>query len=94
MAREELNITTVVLSNRSYAILKLELQRVGAESTGPKALDLLDLSRPDLDFVALGTSMGVPSTRAATAEELADQLREAIAQPGPRLIEAMVPPLF
>jgi acetolactate synthase-1/2/3 large subunit len=94
MAREELNVTTVVLSNRSYAILKLELQRVGAESTGPRALDLLDLSRPDLDFVALATSMGVPATRAATAEELADQLREAIAQPGPHLIEAMVPALF
>ncbi|MEV4318017.1 acetolactate synthase large subunit [Actinocrispum sp. NPDC049592] len=94
MAREGLNVTTVVLSNRSYAILKLELQRVGAESTGPKALDLLDLSRPDLDFVALATSMGVSGTRASTAEELADQFRAAVEQPGPSLIEAMVPTLF
>ncbi|MFC0113176.1 acetolactate synthase large subunit [Kibdelosporangium aridum] len=94
MAREGLNVTTVILSNRSYAILKLELQRVGAESTGPKALDWLDLSRPDLDFVSLATGMGVPATRAATAEELADQFREAQAQPGPHVIEASIPTLF
>ncbi|CAM4087720.1 acetolactate synthase large subunit [Kibdelosporangium persicum] len=94
MAREGLNVTTVVLSNRSYAILKLELQRVGADSTGPKALDWLDLSRPDLDFVSLATAMGVPATRAATAEDLADQFRESLAQPGPHVIEAAIPTLF
>ncbi len=69
-AREGLDVTTVVFNNRSYAILNLELSRVGAEP-GPKALDMLDLSRPDLDFVALATGMGVPATRATTAEELA-----------------------
>jgi acetolactate synthase I/II/III large subunit len=94
MAREGLNVTTVVLSNRSYAILKLELQRVGAESAGPKALDWLDLSRPDLDFVSLAAGMGVPATRAATAEELAEQFTAAQAKPGPHVIEAMVPSLF
>ncbi|MCE7011869.1 acetolactate synthase large subunit [Kibdelosporangium philippinense] len=94
MARENLNVTTVILSNRSYAILKLELQRVGAESTGPKALDWLDLSRPNLDFVALATGMGVAATRATTAEELAEQFREAQAKPGPHVIEAVVPTLF
>ncbi|MET0234626.1 MAG: acetolactate synthase large subunit [Kibdelosporangium sp.] len=93
-AREGLNVTTVVLSNRSYAILKLELQRVGAESTGPKALDLLDLSRPDLDFVALAKAVGVPGSRANTAEELAEQFRAAQSRPGPHVIEAMVPSLF
>jgi acetolactate synthase-1/2/3 large subunit len=94
MAREGLNVTTVVLSNRAYAILKLELQRVGAESTGPKAQDLLDLSRPDLDFVSLAASMGVPATRSTTTEELAEQFREAVAQPGPHVIDAIVPTLF
>jgi acetolactate synthase-1/2/3 large subunit len=93
-ARENLNVTTVILSNRSYAILKLELQRVGAQSAGPKALDLLDLSRPDLDFVSLAKAMGVPGSRATTAEELAEQLREAQSRPGPHVIEAMVPALF
>jgi acetolactate synthase-1/2/3 large subunit len=94
MAREGLDVTTVVLSNRSYAILRMELQRVGAEAAGPKAGELLDIGRPDLDFVALSQGMGVPGTRATTAEELADQFGKALAEPGPHLIEAMVPSLF
>jgi acetolactate synthase-1/2/3 large subunit len=94
MAREGLDVTTVVLSNRSYAILRMELQRVGAQGAGPKANDLLDISRPDLDFVALSHGMGVPASRATTAGELADQFGKALTEPGPHLIEAMVPSLF
>ena len=89
-----LNVTTVVLANSAYAILRMELQRVGAESGGQKAADLLDLSRPSLDFVALATGMGVPASRATTAEELAEQFEKALAEPGPHLIEAVVPPLM
>jgi acetolactate synthase I/II/III large subunit len=91
MAREQLDVTTIVYNNRSYAILAMELQRVGAATDGAKARALLDLSGPDLDFVALGNGMGVPSTRATTAEEFVAQLRTALAEPGPHLIEAVVP---
>jgi len=91
-AREGLDVTTIIFNNRSYAILGLELGRVGAQASGDAARDLLDLSRPDLDFVALATGMGVPASRARTAGELAAQLRGALAEPGPRLIEAVVPP--
>jgi acetolactate synthase-1/2/3 large subunit len=87
-AREQLNVTTVLLNNRAYAILRLELQRVGAQSSGPRANELLDLSRPDLDFVKIAEGMGVPAGRATTAEELADQFRRALAEPGPHLIDA------
>ena len=90
-AREGLDVTTVLFNNRSYAILNLELNRVGAEPPGPKALDMLDLARPDLDFVALASGMGVPATRATTAEELADQLGRALAEPGPAVVEAVLP---
>jgi acetolactate synthase I/II/III large subunit len=93
-ARENLNVTTVVLNNSAYAILRLELQRVGAASGGVRAGSLLDLSRPDLDFVSLATGMGVPASRATTAEELADRFHRALAEPGPHLIEAVVPPLM
>lgn len=93
-ARENLNVTTVLLNNRAYAILRLELQRVGAASGGPKANDLLDLSRPDMDFVKIAEGLGVPATRATTAEELAEQLQRAFAEPGPHLIDAVVPPLL
>jgi acetolactate synthase-1/2/3 large subunit len=90
-AREGLDVTTVLLNNRSYAILNLELNRVGAEPPGPRAKSMLDLSRPDLDFVAIARGFGVPATRAATADDLCKQLERALAEPGPSLIEAMVP---
>ncbi|MEU0515917.1 acetolactate synthase large subunit [Amycolatopsis sp. NPDC006125] len=94
MARENLNVTTVILNNHAYAILRIELQRVGAEASGPKAKDLLDLARPDIDFVKIAEGMGVPATRATTAEELAEQFRNALNEPGPHLIDAAVPPLL
>ncbi len=91
MAREQLDITVVIFNNRSYAILNVELARVGARSAGPKANAQLDLSRPELDFVKLGTGFGVPSRRVDTAQELVDALHRAGAEPGPQLIEAVIP---
>jgi acetolactate synthase-1/2/3 large subunit len=88
-AREQLDITTVIFSNRRYAILDLELQRVDA-TAGGAARSLFDLSRPDLDFTALARGMGVPAARAADAGEFADQVRRALAEPGPHLIEVLV----
>jgi acetolactate synthase-1/2/3 large subunit len=99
-ARENLNVTTVIYNNSAYAILRLELQKVGAQTPGgdgkpgPKAQELLDLSNPNLDFVALATGMGVPAVRATTAEELAVALRDAFAEPGPHLVDAVLPPLL
>ena len=89
-ARERLDVTTVILNNGSYAILRMELQRVGAAETGGKAAALLDLAPPSIDFVALATGLGVPATRARTCEELAEQLRVAFGEPGPHLIDAML----
>jgi acetolactate synthase-1/2/3 large subunit len=93
-AREGLDVVTIVFNNRSYAVLNMELDRVGAGAGGPRAKDLLDLSRPDMDFVALATGLGVPATRVTTAEELGDQLGRALASEGPSLIEAPVPSLI
>lgn len=94
-AREDLDVTTVIYNNGAYDILRLELQRVGAGSApGPKALDLLDISRPTMDFVKIAEGMGVPARRATTCEEFADALRAALAEPGPHLIDAVVPSLL
>jgi acetolactate synthase-1/2/3 large subunit len=90
-AREGLDVTTVIFNNRSYAILNLELSRVGAESPGPKALDMLDLSRPDLDFAALANGMGVEAARATTADEVVSALERGLASPGPYLVDAVLP---
>jgi acetolactate synthase-1/2/3 large subunit len=94
MAREELDVTVVIFNNRSYGILNVELARVGAGSAGPKAGAQLDLSRPDLDFVELGKGFGVPSQRIDAAEHLTDALERAIAEPGPQLIEVVIPSVF
>ena len=93
MARESCDVTTVILNNGSYAILNLELSRVGAEAGGPKAREMLDLHGPDLDFVSLATGMGVPAERVDTAEALTAALERAFVEPGPHLIDALVPPL-
>jgi acetolactate synthase-1/2/3 large subunit len=90
-AREQLDVTTIVCDNGAYAILGHELSRVGAQGDGKRAAQLLDLGGPSLDFVALAGGMGVPATRAATAGELALQLRRALAEPGPHLIDAVLP---
>ncbi|KZS63298.1 acetolactate synthase large subunit [Mycobacterium ostraviense] len=94
-ARENLDVTTVIYNNGAYDILRIELQRVGAGSApGPKALNLLDISPPRMDFVKMAEGMGVPARRVTTCEEFADALRAAVAEPGPHLIDAMVPSLL
>jgi acetolactate synthase-1/2/3 large subunit len=89
-AREGLDVTTVVFNNGSYAILELELSRVGAGDPGPRARGMLDIKRPDLDFVALASGMGVSAWRATTAEEFTVQLERALSTPGPALVEAVL----
>ena len=91
MAREQLDVTVIIFNNRSYAILNIELERVGAHAAGPKAKSQLDLANPNLDFVQIGTGMGVPSVRVDTCEALTDALERAVAEPGPHLIEVLVP---
>jgi acetolactate synthase-1/2/3 large subunit len=94
MARQHCNVTTVLLKNDAYAILRLELQRVGAGSAGPLAQEMLDLSGPSIDHTALARGFGVDACRAHSADELVSALTRAYAEPGPHLIEAIVPALY
>ncbi|MGB5194727.1 MAG: acetolactate synthase large subunit [Polyangiales bacterium] len=91
IAREGLDVTTIIFNNRSYGILNIELERVGADKIGPKAKEQLDLSEPAIDFVSMAKGMGVPGRRAATAEEFNAALEKAVKTRGPYLIEAIVP---
>ncbi|MFF4935003.1 acetolactate synthase large subunit [Streptomyces griseofuscus] len=90
-ARESLDITTVVLDNGGYAILRRESRRLLGDGTTPSPL--FDIRDPALDFVALSEGMGVPASRAATSGELTEQLTKALAEPGPHLIHATLPAL-
>ena len=89
-AREQLNITTLICSNRSYAILQIELMRAGYTSAGPKVLSLTDLKNPVIDWVQLSRGMGVPGVAVETCEQLAKELKIAIQAPGPHLIEMIL----
>ena len=98
-ARERLNVTTVLINNAAYAILRMELARTladqtGAGQAGERAGRMLDLSDPTPDFTQLSAGLGVPASRVTTAAELDRALRQAYAEPGPHLIEAIVPPVI
>jgi acetolactate synthase-1/2/3 large subunit len=90
MAREGLDITTVICANRRYRILQIELARAGIAEPGPRAQALTDLSGPSLDWVSLAKGLGIPGTRVETADALVTALERALAQPGPALIEAIL----
>ena len=89
-AREKLDVTTVIFANRSYAILNIELARVGAGNPGPKALSMLDLHNPELDWTKLASGMGVEASRAANIRDFESQFASAMRGKGPRLIEAVL----
>ena len=91
MAREQLNITSVIFNNASYSVLNIELERVGADSVGDKARSQLDLNGPVLNFAQLAQSMGVHGVRVSSAEEFNKALQYALQHDGPNLIEVMVP---
>jgi acetolactate synthase-1/2/3 large subunit len=90
MAREKLDVTTVIYANRSYAILNYELFRVGVTTVGENARAMLDLHNPEMNWTQIASGLGVEASRATTAEQFAAQYESAMKQRGPRLIEAMI----
>jgi acetolactate synthase-1/2/3 large subunit len=87
MAREGLNVTTVVFANREYAVLKREFSYLGVGSPGPRAADLFEIGRPDLDWTLLAKGMGVPGTRVSSLDAFGKALRAGLEGEGPTLIE-------
>jgi acetolactate synthase-1/2/3 large subunit len=90
IARENLDVTVVIFNNRRYRILDIEMQRTGANGFGSTANDMIDIGRPDLDFVKLAEGCGVAASRAATEREFSEQFRDAMNERGPRVIEALL----
>ncbi|MDF2231468.1 acetolactate synthase large subunit [Albimonas sp. CAU 1670] len=89
-AREELDVVTIVYANRAYAILQGEMRNVGVNDFGENAKRMLDLDRPDLDWVLMAKGMGVDAGRAETIEEFTKLLDHAMKTKGPFLIEARI----
>lgn len=90
MAREDCDVTVVLLNNSSYAILNVELERLKTDAPTDKTLSMFDLSKPDIDWVQLAQGMGVPASRATTTTEFHAQFTDAMKTRGPRLIEVIV----
>jgi acetolactate synthase-1/2/3 large subunit len=87
MAREGLNVTTVVFANRNYAVLKREFSYLGAGSPGPQAGAMFEIGRPDLDWVQMAKGMGVPGIRVNSLDAFGKALRAGLSGEGPTLIE-------
>ena len=92
VAREALNVTTLICANRSYHILKIELSHAGITSPGPQVSSLFDLDRPDFNWVKLAEGMGVPAVSVNSVEKLANEFHRALSEPGPHLIEMIITP--
>ena len=91
-ARHEIGAKFVVCNNRSYQLLKLNVQaywreRGFADHAFPGSFDLGD---PAIRFDELARSMGVPATRVETADEVEAAIAEALAEDGPFLIDLLV----
>jgi acetolactate synthase-1/2/3 large subunit len=89
-AREGLNVLTIVFANRIYQILRGEFDGVGAGEPGQRAMDMLKLDRPNIDFVALAKGMGVPGRAVSNVDDFVKALAEGVAEKGPRLIEVQM----
>lgn len=90
MAREQLDITILIFANHSYQILRGELTNVGVQNPGPRAIDMLSLNRPNLNWVEMAHSMGAKACRVDDCGDLARAIKTGLATPGPYLIEVTV----
>ncbi len=89
-ARENLNITTVILANRGYQILRGELKNIGIPEPGPIAAGMIDVDNPVIDWVSLAQGMGVEAVRTGDTRELFDLVQSSVKRPRPFLIEAQL----
>ncbi len=90
MAREKLDVTVVILSNRGYQVLFSELKKMGIDTPGPTATRLLEMSDPAIDWGGIAAGFGVPFGRATTLPAFIDLLQQGFATPTPLLIEAVI----
>ena len=88
MAQHNLDICVVNFNNQGSASLTTELARVRRGEPQPKSMEMLNINNPAIDYAAMAESMGVPATRASTAEEFHQQFAAAMQKKGPHFIDA------
>ncbi|WP_448562047.1 thiamine pyrophosphate-binding protein [Trichothermofontia sp.] len=91
-ARYNVDVKFVICNNRSYKLLQLNIDQYWQENQVP-AHDYplsFDLSYPDIQFVQLAQSMGVPAVRVEKPEAVGAAIAQAMAHKGPFLIDVVV----
>ncbi len=89
LAREGLDVTVIVIANRSYDILKFELSRMPHINPGPGVMKALSLDPPHTDFAAIARGFGLSAMTCETADDFDRALERALAEGGPQVIEAV-----
>jgi thiamine pyrophosphate-dependent acetolactate synthase large subunit-like protein len=91
-AHHNIPCTWVICNNSSYRILKLNLQEYLGEAGAQRRFMHTDLLDPPLCFDRIAESLGVRGARVERPEDLQDALREALAHPGPSLVDVAIDP--
>ena len=89
-APKNFDVVSIIFNNGNYAILKGELANVGVQNPERKAMAMLELNRPNIDWCSLAKGMGVPALRATDTNELNKHLARAVSTSSPHLLEAML----
>lgn len=89
-ARERLNVTTLLCSNRAYRILQMESARAGNTEPGHNARSLTELAPPEIGWAQIARGLGVDAVRVESADDLMKHLEHALKVPGPNFIEVVL----
>ena len=89
-AHHHLPVTWVILANRSYRTLKLNVAAARQPGAASHQFVGADLTDPVVDFTALAAGFGVQAWRAEQPDEVAAAVSAATQSGGPALIELIV----
>lgn len=90
-AHHRIPVTYVMLSNRAYRILKLNMLEYLGEAAKGRDFVAMDLTEPELRFDRLAQAMGVPAKRVERVEELPEAVQEAVGHTdGPYLLDVVL----
>jgi benzoylformate decarboxylase len=90
-AHHKLNVTFVICNNAQYQILKAGAGGLGLPAARSGKFIGMDLTEPEVDFVALAQALGVRAERVSEPGELAAKVDESLkSDDGPRLFDVPI----
>lgn len=90
-ARHQIPVVYVILNNRSYRILKLNMNRYrrNVNIAPGRPYPFMDLATPSLDFVEIAHGMGVAGSRVEHPEAIQPAITAALASGKPYVLEVV-----